>query len=216
MNELSNSFTQLLGRQPSDAEKQALYRAKDALGIKNNDALWQVLIALQFYQTQYEKMPAEIARAADEVTASVRAAAQAEAHAAMQTVKAELIKAVANSANKVADQVAGKVKTQWKVACVVVVTVCLGGTGWLAYQAGDKHGWGRGHQKMLVEEAAAEWSFTPEGLAAYELSLAGAGTIKSLADCKGVGWHREKYEDGFACWPRADKKGKQPTGWRVP
>ena len=40
-------------------------RVKDDLGIKNNDALWQVLIALQFYQTQHEKMPAEIVRAAE-------------------------------------------------------------------------------------------------------------------------------------------------------
>ena len=151
MNELGNSFTQLLGRQPSDAEKQALYRTKDALGIKNNDALWQVLIALQFYQTQYEKMPAEIARVVDEVTTGARAAAQAEAHAAMQTVKAELMKAVANSANKVAHKVAGKVKTQWIGGCFVIVTVCLGGTGWYAFQAGE----GQGYQQRKAEEAVA-------------------------------------------------------------
>ena len=211
MNELDNSFTLLLGRQPSDAEKQALYRAKDALGIKNNDALWQVLIALQFYQTQYEKMPAEIARVVDEVITGARAAAKAEAHAAMQAVKAELMKAEANSANKGAGKAAGKVKTQWIVICFVVVTVCLGG----AFLAGDKYGWAQAYQKMVVEDAAAEWAFTPEGQEAYELAQAGDGNIERLAGCKGVGWHRQKNEDKFVCWPRAEK-GKVTSGWWVP
>ena len=68
MSELDDSFARLLGRQPTDAERQQLYRVKDALGLDISDALWQVLFVLQFYQTQYEKMPAEIARVVDEVT----------------------------------------------------------------------------------------------------------------------------------------------------
>ena len=215
MNELGNSFTQLLGRQPSDAEKQALYRTKDALGIKNNDALWQVLIALQFYQTQYEKMPTEIARVVDEVTTGARATAKAEAHAAMQAVKAELMKAVANSASKVADKVAGKEKAQWIAVCFVVVTGCLGVTGWYAYQAGVEDGSDQAHQKMLVEEAAAEWSFTEEGQEAYELAQVGPGTIKKLARCTGKGWYKKSNEAGTACIPDSDKDGII-WGWRVP
>jgi hypothetical protein len=40
MSELDDSFAKLLGRQPSDAERQQLYTVRDALGLKNNDALW--------------------------------------------------------------------------------------------------------------------------------------------------------------------------------
>ena len=39
MSDLDDSFAKLLGRQPSDAERQNLYRVRDALGLKNNDAL---------------------------------------------------------------------------------------------------------------------------------------------------------------------------------
>ena len=36
---LDDSFAKLLGRQPSDAERQQLYRVRDALELKNNDAV---------------------------------------------------------------------------------------------------------------------------------------------------------------------------------
>jgi hypothetical protein len=51
MNELEDSFAKLLGRQPTDADRQRLYRVRDALGLKNNDALWLVLMALQHYES---------------------------------------------------------------------------------------------------------------------------------------------------------------------
>ena len=33
MSDLDDSFAKLLGRQPSDAERQSLYRVRDALGL---------------------------------------------------------------------------------------------------------------------------------------------------------------------------------------
>jgi len=59
-NSLDDSFSKLLGRQPSDAERQQLYKVRDALALKNNDALWLVLMALQYYQDQYERFPKAI------------------------------------------------------------------------------------------------------------------------------------------------------------
>ena len=215
MNDLETSFERLLGKRPTDVELQTLYRVKAALDLKDNDALWLVLMALQHYQTQYEKMPAEIAQATADVTARVSAAAKADAHASIQSMKAELMNAVANSANQVAHQVAGKVNTQWIRGCVVVVMVCLGGMGWYAFQAGENHGWGPGYQKMEAEEPAVQWAITPEGQMAYELAQAGADNIKRLAGCEGEGWNREKHKDGYACFPRAEKD-KKPSGWWVP
>ena len=216
MRELDESFALLLNRQPTDAERQALYRVRDALALDNNDALWVILMALQYHQSQYEKFPKAIAQAAQDILVDFRVTADATAQASAQAAKADMASAVASTATKVAKQKAGTVKTQWIVACVVVVTGCLGVTGWLAYQAGDNHLWGQGHEKMQVESAAAEWAFTPEGLLAHKLAQAGPGNIKSLANCEGHGWHREKYNDGFACFPKADKKDKQPSGWWVP
>ncbi|HWA09878.1 MAG TPA: hypothetical protein VG838_10550 [Opitutaceae bacterium] len=77
----------MLGRQPSDREKQALYRARDALKLKSTDAVWLLLMALQHYETLYEQVPAQIATAAREVTKAVRAAAEAEATAAQEATR---------------------------------------------------------------------------------------------------------------------------------
>ena len=37
MSELDDSFARLLGRQPTDKERQALYRVRDALRLKSTD-----------------------------------------------------------------------------------------------------------------------------------------------------------------------------------
>jgi hypothetical protein len=49
--DLDDSFAQLLGHQPSDKERQDLYRVRDALKLKSTDAVWTLLMVLQHYQT---------------------------------------------------------------------------------------------------------------------------------------------------------------------
>ena len=215
MSALDNSFEKLLGRQPTDAEKIALYRVKNALDLEDDESLWLVLMALQYHQTLYEKMPASIVEAAKEVCAQVRKAAMAEASAATKNAEAQLMNAVANASQKVAQQVAGKVKTQWIVGCVVVVTVCLSGAGWLGYQTGDKNGWARGYQETVLEGDIAKWAVTEEGKLAHELAQAGDGNIEKLAGCTEPGWYSEKRESGTVCFsgPGEDNKIR---GWWVP
>ena len=210
MNDLETSFDRLLGRRPTGEELQTLYRVKAALDLKDNDALWLIIMALQYYQTQYEKIPAEITQATADITAKVSAAAKTDAHASIHAMKAELMSAVETAANQVAHQKAGKVKTQWLVGCVVVAIACLGGTGWYAFEAG----WSQGYQQTEAEEAVTQWAHTPEGHMAYELAQAGPGNIKSLAGCEGEGWNREEYKDGYACFPRRKEDGTL-NGWRV-
>ena len=60
--QLTSSFAELLGRQPTEAEQKRLYQVKNALNIHNNDALWLILMALESYNTLYEQYPARIAR----------------------------------------------------------------------------------------------------------------------------------------------------------
>ena len=111
MSDLDDSFAKLLARQPTDAERQRLYQVRDALGLKNNDALWLVLMALEHYQGQYEQFPAKIAQAAKETLAGFKATA--EAKAAAEAAKADLAAAVAIAAHRVADQVAGTRELRW-------------------------------------------------------------------------------------------------------
>ena len=212
---LDNTFKELLGRQPTDNERQRLYQVRDALGLKNNDALWLVLIALQHHLTLYEKMPDSIIEAGKKMRADVKATAEAEASAAMKQARAQLSKAVATASQKVAQQVAGKVKTQWICGCFIVVTGFLLGAGWLGYQVGEKNGWARGYEETVHEEVVVKWAVTTEGKLAYALAHAGSGNIERLAGCTGAGWHREKYEDGYACFA-GGKEGANHVAWWVP
>lgn len=101
-NDLDESFAKLLGRQPSDSERQKLYVVRDALGLENNDALWLVLMALQHYQTQYEAFPAAISQAAKETLFALKETADATMRMSANDAKADLAAAVASSAQTVA------------------------------------------------------------------------------------------------------------------
>ena len=214
MRELDESFARLLDRQPTDAERQALYRVRDTLEIENNDALWVILMALQYHQSQYEKFPKAIAQAAQGILADFRVTADATAQASAQAAKADMANAVAEIGQKVAKSAAHTEKLKWLTGCVLVITLTFSGGFWFAFDRGEVSGYGAGYKKAEDEKAAAAWGNTPVGQEAYYLEEANPGTINRFARCEGDGWHREKYKDGYACWPRADN-GKQPGGWLV-
>jgi hypothetical protein len=70
-----DAFARLLGRQPSDAERERLHRLRAELGLRGNDALWLVLVALQYHLTLYQSIPARIERAATAACRQVTRAA---------------------------------------------------------------------------------------------------------------------------------------------
>ena len=161
MSNLDNSFEQLLGRQPTDAERQHLYRVRDALGIKNNDALWLLLIALQYHQSQYEKFPKAIAQAAQAILVDFRATADATAQASTQAAKADMASAVAEISQKVANGAAHTEKLKWVAGCAVVITLTFSGGFWFAFDRGEVSGYAAGYKKAEDEKAAAAWANTP-------------------------------------------------------
>ena len=54
----------LLDRSLSDEEKDRLRRIQDTLGIAENDALWDIIIAMEYQRKYYDELPEKIARAA--------------------------------------------------------------------------------------------------------------------------------------------------------
>lgn len=102
MPDVERSFERLLGRQPTDKEIQNLYRVKSALDLKDNDALWLVLIALESYDTLYRRYPgmvnAEVAKSVEQQRAAIAAIADAETKKAIH----QLAQAVNRSSEAVA------------------------------------------------------------------------------------------------------------------
>lgn len=189
MGELEDSWTVLLGHQPTDHDKQNLYRVRDATKLKPTDAVWQLLIAFQYYEKLYERFPARIAAAALDVTKTVRAAAEAEAKAAQAEAKRLLTESVRQAAVKAAKDAAGAVMAKWISIAAVVICVALLLVDGLAFGRGEATGRAVGENVAKKEcaalVAASSWGNTPDGQLAY--ALAKAGGLDEVARCSGRG-----------------------------
>lgn len=132
-------------------------------------------------------------------------------------MKAELAQAVADVAEKVAHDIAGKKKFQWVAGCLAVAFISFSTFGWMmngkGYSAGFAFGHERGYEEAKSEKAAASWANSPQGKFAY--SLARAGSISMLATCEEkYGWRIE----GEYCmpYPTYNAKGQQISwGWKI-
>lgn len=212
MGELDDSFTALLGRQPTDREKQALYRVRDALKLKATDAVWLLLMALQHYETLYESFPARIGEAARDVTKTVRETALAEAQSATAQAKKALAEAVREAAVASAKRAAGAQLWRWVSIAVSTATLSIAVTAWSEFGRGERAGvatgWTSAAKQCASAAAAASWANTPEGQLAYR--LAQAGSLRELATCSGRGWTAK---DG-SCF--AQPEHGRVHGWRLP
>jgi hypothetical protein len=213
MGNLDDSFTQLLGRQPSDKEKQNLYRVREALNLKTTDAVWLLLMVLQHYETLYELIPARIANATHAVTKAVRATAEAEARAMHEQTKRALAEAVRQSAVKVAKDAAGAAIAKWVSIGVTVVVTALLLVGWTGAARGRQEGRAVGENvattacRALV--AASSWANTPDGQLAY--AMAKVGGLGEVARCSGKGMVPR---DGL-CTVQSER-GKPLAHWPIP
>jgi hypothetical protein len=123
MSDLDDSFAKLLGRQPNDKERQDLYRVRDALGLKSNDAIWLVLMALQHYQTQYEKIPMAVKAASTAALNDFATGAENALEGVKQQTISDLSVAVGKAAQKIAGDTASAQKWKWVSICMVSVTM---------------------------------------------------------------------------------------------
>jgi len=58
-------FDRLVGRQPSDKERQLLFRLQKELKLQDDDAVWSILIGSQVVTDLLQKIPAEVQKAAE-------------------------------------------------------------------------------------------------------------------------------------------------------
>ncbi|MGJ0397398.1 MAG: hypothetical protein ACR65U_14345 [Methylocystis sp.] len=128
----AGGFEKLIGRAATETERRQLRRVKEVLGLRDNDALWLVIFALQYYDSLYRQFPRAIATEAASVMARTREAAEAQIRAGAETAKADLARAVALAAQDVARDVARRQTTQWLIygmavgATLVVVGIGIG------------------------------------------------------------------------------------------
>jgi hypothetical protein len=121
-----SAFEKLLGRESKPAEREQLYRVKEALGLRDNDALWLVLFALQYYDSLYRQFPKTIGQEAARVLSETRTAADASVRASLEHAKADLTRAMAIAAEGVAREAARRHTIQWLVAGMALGAALFG------------------------------------------------------------------------------------------
>lgn len=212
MSDLNEPFAQLLGRQPTDQERQGLYRVRDALKLKATDAVWLLLMALQYYETLYERVPTRIAEEVERATKTARRTAEAQARAAQEETKKALMGAVEQAA--VASRRDGARAELVKRAGILAGSVIAGGlfVFLLAFHAGEGKGEATARDQTRQEygymATAASWANTPEGRIAFELTQ--AGSLRDLATCSRPGWEIKNGQ----CFVRPVKGSTY--GWSLP
>ena len=72
----------LLGRTLRPEEKERLERIQSCLGIRNSDALWDIITALEYQRTYYEDMPAKIRETTADIFRELSGTAEKEVSAA--------------------------------------------------------------------------------------------------------------------------------------
>ncbi|MFY9655179.1 MAG: hypothetical protein WAK01_01120 [Methylocystis sp.] len=110
-----SSFERMLGRAATERERDQLRRVQAELDLRENDALWLVIFALQYYDGLYRQFPKAIAAEAHRVLSETRATAEATIRAGAESAKADLARAIATTAQGVARDVARRQMIQWLI-----------------------------------------------------------------------------------------------------
>lgn len=203
------AFEAVWQRKATPEEADRLLHVQAVLGVKDNDAIMVLMIALEHYQGLYSAMPERIEEASRRAVREARETAQQLANTAAQLAHADLVDRLGNAVNQVATTAARK--QQWKALAMGIGTAAttLLITGCLAFRQGKEAGFGEGYKVARHEAAAASWANTPEGQLAYRLAL--VGSLQQVAKCSEPGWKVSK----GACLPYSAPDGSL-HGWVIP
>jgi hypothetical protein len=203
----------LLGREPSDAERQRAIRIINAIGLDETDDLAKAMMLMGHVEALLKEIPRQVEAAATVSTDRVKEAADRVIEASAAKAQAKLADSVASVAQKVANDVAGKAKWQAAAMAAIVIAALIGGFSYTAYDVGFK----AGHVEALTElknaEVTAAWVNTEEGRNARR--LADLNSISAFLECTLKGFKILEVENGRkGCFP--DKSAPALGGWFVP
>ena len=185
------AFAKLLGRHPSEKERERLYRVRDALGIQENDAFWYIVMTLEHYDSLYDGYPAKMAQAAEDAIARARGAFEAAAVAESVAVRRLLAEEVRRVAAKSGEELSGFVGVVGAVLAAVVVfgAICVSA----GFALGSGRGlWAAGPASGVGWRLVAWVLSAPAGWMAFALLLPGLvhvgrrGCVSSEALTKNV------------------------------
>lgn len=204
---LAEKFKAIAGREITDAEAITFNKVQSALGIKENDALFSLLFALQLHQANYEKIPELIAEAGKQSVAASKLKVDGVIAEAVRVASESLGATVAAEVDKISGM---KAKSERKrvhfIGAGIFAAVFL-----VVFITGFWSGRALGLKDGINVNLAASWAATPEGLKAFKLYQNGAMDL--FTTCTGAGWVSQN-GNCYATPPKNVHDDLQ--GWKLP
>lgn len=169
----------LLDRELSVEEKERMRRIQGTLHISAEDALWDVLIAMEYQRAYYEELPQKISTASTDILREISEAAVAEARRA----QARLAESMAGLAQKLAVRI--NLSTLLPVALCALA--CLLAYGSFSMWAGFRIGSEQAHDAFWILRMPS--GFLMGGLALAGGLYLGIYAAKEFAE-DGKGWRK--------------------------
>lgn len=123
----------MLDRTLSAAEKERLGRIQNALGMADNDALWDVLAAMEYQRTFYEGLPQKISQAVAEIFKGLSHAADNE----IALAQSRLAESVVEQAKKLSVKTHVHTWLMWGALTVVLLLLYGSLLLWAGYCIGS-------------------------------------------------------------------------------
>ena len=137
------------GRKLSEAETARLRETGNKLNLREDDALWPLLAAMEYQRIYYEALPEKIAAASRAIMDGMAAAAEKETAAAQARLTASVVKEARNLASKIQY---GRLVPMWLLALI-----CLLAYGSLMLWAGFRIDTGRNMPLAAVLHMPSGW-----------------------------------------------------------
>ena len=165
------------GRKLSEAETARLRETGNKLNLREDDALWPLLAAMEYQRIYYEALPEKIAAASRAIMDGMAAAAEKETAAAQARLTASEVKEARNLASKIQY---GRLVPMWLLALI-----CLLAYGSLMLWAGFRIDTGRDMPLAAILHMPSGWLIS--GLCLAGGVVCGALTAKGFAEAR-RGW----------------------------
>ena len=201
---LMELYRELHGEPMPDEVQVRLLKIEKAMGIRDNDALWCILLAMDYYYRLYFEFPERIKGKTKEALEEIRKAHQPTINASVQTIReaeAQARSSLAQAVPSIVDRAIEKTRSEtleyamklkarkWITIGLTVGIVGLSGVGWAAYDQGKSEG--------------------------YAEALPVAESISHFVNCDEPGWKIGTSKSGDKmCWPFSDADN-ETFGWKI-
>ena len=222
---LETAFLTVYGREAKPEETNRFNRLAKELGIRENDAIWNIVFLLGHHLEMTETLPERLGKFTNRTLLQFDAAIRQRsetAEAELRVVKARIEenvssavvasaeREIARSAQAVARHAAAKSWLQWlgAASCAGMAIVAV------AFYCGYTNGQRVGYAAALDVKEASSWASTAAGQGAYHLDR--NGDLTHLLRCDQPGWKMQKTKAGAkGCFVNPGSDG-EITGWLIP